>query len=89
MGRKDIPSDMTATQLNVLLGVRDQLVYRKERGDGAGKDFLDNGKSIHKGVSRQVEWLLDGGYIRAGSSSNTGRAYYRVTATGEKICHGL
>jgi len=88
MAREDIPSHMTAPQLHVLVGVRDRLVYRMERGTGAGKDFMDNGKAIHKGVTKQVTWLLAQGYIRAGSKA-TERSYYRVTAKGEKICHGL
>lgn len=89
MAQQDIPADMTATRLNVLMGVRDQLVYRKVAGADMGEDFLDNGKAIHKGVSRQIKWLLERQYIRKGSSSSTERAYYRVTAAGEKICHGL
>lgn len=87
MGIKDIPKGMTATQVNVLVGVRDGGVYRR-KADGTEKDFMEANGGLPQGVVRQVTWLLEKGFIRKGPE-RSGRAYYVLTDAGRVIAQGL
>lgn len=89
MAREHIPTGMTATQVNVLVGVRDGRVYRRKM-EGTERDLMDVDGSLPQGVGRQVTWLLDPArkYIRKGKE-RSGRAYYELTVVGLIIAQGL
>ena len=87
MAREHIPAGMTATQVNVLVGVRDGRVYRR-KAEGTERDFMDLDGSLPQGVVRQVTWLLEKRYIRKGKE-RSGRAYYELTVVGMIIAQDL
>lgn len=87
MGIRDIPKGMTASQVNVLVGVRDGRVYLRKM-EGTERDLMDDSRGTSTGVGRQITWLLDKRYIRKGSMVS-GRSYYVLTDTGRVIAQDL
>lgn len=87
MARSDIPNHMTAIQVNVLVGVRDERVYLRKM-EGTERNLMDDRQGTATGVGRQVTWLLEKGFIRKGRE-RSGRSYYELTVVGMIIAQGL